>query len=89
LRIKLGKIDHRLSTVAAFAMDVLEQVQRQRARAVEQQNIALLQIEEVALGNLRDQRRHRLARRFRQKTLACEHPGKFGRGGLQFRCRIR
>ena len=42
------QIDHGLAAVAAFAMHVLEQVQRQRARAVEQQHVALLQVVEIA-----------------------------------------
>ena len=49
------EIDHRLAAVAAFAMDVLEQMQRQRARAVEQQHVALLQIVEIAAGELLQQ----------------------------------
>ncbi len=38
------EIDHGLAAVAAFAMHMLEQVQRQRTGAVEQHNITLLQI---------------------------------------------
>ena len=44
------EIHHRLAAVAALAVHVLEQVQRQRARAVEQQDIALLQVVEIAGG---------------------------------------
>ena len=46
------EIDHGLAAVAAFAMHVLEQMQRQRARAVEQQHVALLQVVEIAGGEL-------------------------------------
>ena len=42
------EVDHRLAAVAALAVHVLEQVQRQRARAVEQQHVALLQVVEIA-----------------------------------------
>ena len=49
------EIDHGLAAVAALAMHVLEQMQRQRARAVEQQHVALLQIVEIAAGELSQQ----------------------------------
>ena len=44
------EIHHRLTAVATLAVHVLEQVQRQRARAVEQQDIAFLQAVEIAGG---------------------------------------
>ena len=56
------EIDHRLAAVAAFAMHVLEQMQRQRARAVEQQDVALLQIVEIAGRDFLDQQIERDAR---------------------------
>ena len=49
------QIDHGLAAVAAFAMHVLEQMQRQRARAVEQQDVALLQVVEIAAGDVVEQ----------------------------------
>ena len=50
------EIDHGLAAVAAFAVDVLEQMQRQRLAAVEQQAVTLLQVIEIANGDLLDQR---------------------------------
>ena len=55
------QIDHGLAAVAAFAMDVLEQMQRQRLAAVEQQAVALLQIIEFADRDFLDQRIDRAA----------------------------
>ena len=46
--VELDQVDHRLAPRAALAMHVLEQVQRERARAVEQEDVALLQIVNVA-----------------------------------------
>ncbi len=88
LLVEVGEIDHRLSAFAAFAVDMLEQMQGQRTGAVEQQNIAFLQIEQIAVGDLRDQRRQRLTGRLRHQSLAFEHGGKLRRGGLQLRRRI-
>src|SRR6185312_3794464 len=51
------EVDHGLAAVAALAMNVLEQMQRKRARAVEQEHVALLQVVEVAGGKLRRQLR--------------------------------
>ncbi|CAM5326180.1 hypothetical protein AFEL58S_00857 [Afipia felis] len=49
------QIDHGLAAIAALAMDMLEQMQRQRAAAIEQETIALLQIVEIAGRKLVDQ----------------------------------
>ncbi len=45
------QVDHRLAAVAALAVHMLEQMQRQRARAVEQQDVAFLQVVEIAGGD--------------------------------------
>ena len=57
------QIDHGLAAVAAFAVDVLEQMQRQRLAAVEQQAVALLQVVDA-----RRSRFPRSARRRRRGT---------------------
>ena len=54
------QVDHRLAAIAALAMHMLEQMQRQRARAVEQQDVALLRIEQIAAGEVVDQVDRRL-----------------------------
>ena len=46
-RVDLLQVHHRLAAVARVAVDVLEQVQRRRAAAVEQRDVALLHVEEV------------------------------------------
>ena len=55
LLVQRLEVDHRLAAVAALAVHVLEQMQRQRARAVEQQHVALLQVVEIADGDVVDQ----------------------------------
>src|SRR3972149_4538748 len=54
LLVKALQVDHRLAAVAAFAMHVLEEMQRQRARPIELVNVALLQRIEIAARNLFD-----------------------------------
>jgi hypothetical protein len=70
--IGFEQVDHRAAPVAAFAMDVLEQVQRQGARAVEQQHIALLKIVEVARRQ-RDEQRLQRGRPPRGQQALAEH----------------
>ena len=48
--IQLDQIGHGLPAIAAFAMHMLEQMQRQRAAAVEQREVTLLQFVDVASG---------------------------------------
>ena len=67
--VEVLEIDHRLAAVAAFAVHVLEQMQRQRARAVEQQDVALLQIVEIAGRDLA--RSVREVDRARRAGIAC------------------
>ena len=50
------EIDHGLAAVAAVAMQMLEQMERRRAPAVEQVDITLLGLEQIAVGELVDQR---------------------------------
>ena len=54
--VGLQQIDHRAAALAALAVDMLEEVERQRARTVEKQHEAFLQVEDVALGQLAQQR---------------------------------
>ena len=61
LFVEVLQVDHRLAAIAALAVHVLEQVQRQGARAVEQQDVALLAVEEIVVGDLRDQLPERAA----------------------------
>ncbi len=49
------RIDHGLAAVAAFAVDVLEQVQGERLAAIKQQAIALLQVVDLADCDLLNQ----------------------------------
>src|SRR5690606_39668071 len=49
LGVLVTEIDHRLPALAVVAVNVLEQVQRQRARPVEQFAVGALQVEKVLL----------------------------------------
>src|SRR5690606_34261554 len=49
--------DHRLSALAAVTMDMLEQMKRQRPRAVEQLAVDRLQVEQFVPGEPRQQGR--------------------------------
>src|SRR5690606_41720818 len=53
------QIDHRLAPCPALAMHMLEEVERQRARPVEEQHEPLLQVVEVARRKLAEQRAQR------------------------------
>ena len=61
LLVEFEQVDHCLAAIAALAMDVLEQVQRQRARAVEQQAVTLLQVVEIDDRDFLDQHVERTA----------------------------
>ena len=54
-----GEVDHRLAAVAALAVDMLEQMQRQPPRLVEEVDVALLEVEEVAPAESGGERRKR------------------------------
>ena len=49
------QVHHGLAAVAALAVHVLKQMQRERAGAVEQQHVAFLQVQKVAGGQVVDQ----------------------------------
>ena len=86
------EVDHRLAAVAGFAVDVLEQMERQAARAVEQPDIALLRGQQVADGKPRRHAFDRLEAVPGQKRVfprrggdLARRPGEFGGGILQQR----
>ena len=54
----LGYVAGGVAALAALAVYVLEQVQRQRTGAVEQQHVALLRVVEVGRRDVGDQREH-------------------------------
>ena len=58
-------------------MDMLEEVQRQRPRAIEQQAVALLQIVEIAAGEVVDQPMQLGAFGRRQDGVAVDHLADF------------
>ena len=74
------QIDHGLAAVAAFAVDVLEQMQGERLAAVEQQAIALLQVVEIAGRDFPDQPIDGSAARRRHQFFSVQHRGEFRRG---------
>ena len=81
--IELDQIGHGLTAIAAFAMHVLEQVQRQRAAAIEQREVALLQVVDVASGEFGQQGVDGGALRCRDQALVGERRGDLAGGGLQ------
>ena len=80
------EVHHGLAAVAALAVHVLEQVQRQRAGAVEQQHVALLQIVEIAGGDLFQEALEAVAVPLRQACFRIERRAHLRDGGLQL-CR--
>ena len=82
------EVDHRLAAVAAFAVHVLEDVQRQRTRAVEQQHVALLQIVEIPRGDLLQEALEAIAVELRQAALAIEGSAHLRDRRLQLRRRV-
>ena len=73
------QIDHGLAAVAAFAVDVLVEVQGQRPRPIEQPHIAFLQLVEIALRQVRGQGRERPGDLGRDQRLGDDHvPGLRG-----------
>ena len=67
---------------------MLEQMQRQRARAIEQQDIALLQVVEFSHHKILDERIELATDIGWKQPLALDHRAAFRRGRLQFRSRI-
>ena len=59
--VGLDQTDHCTAAVPAFAMNVLEEIERQRPRAVEEHHITLLQIVEVGVCEAIGQRAQRSA----------------------------
>src|SRR5215472_2348863 len=55
LRIQLLEIDHRLAAVAAFAVKMLKEVQRQCPSSVEQVDIAFFDCQKIVMAKLVDQ----------------------------------
>ncbi len=66
-------------------MHVLEQVQRQRARPVEQQRVALLKVVEIAVGDVLDQPLQRGALMGRDQPLGVERRRELGEDAYDLR----
>ncbi len=81
--IELDQVHHRLATIPALAMDMLEQVQRERTGPVEKQDVAFLRLDRVAGGERVDQAGQRLALRCRQPGLPFENRNEFRQGGQE------
>ena len=82
------QIDHRAAPVAAFAVDMFKEVERQRPRPVEQQHIALLQCVDVVAGHRREQRFHPPAQVGRHKSFTVQNLADRRNGGLKLFARI-
>ena len=81
--VERHQVHHRLAAVAALAVHVLEQVEGERARAVEQQDVALLQVVEVARGDLLQEAVEAVAVLLRQAALGVERGAHLRDGRLQ------
>ena len=82
------QVDHRLAAVAALTVQMLEQVQRQRPAAVEQQHVALLQIEQIARAQLIEQLEEPRPKAARHQPLGVEHAFQLRRAGGKLLARI-
>jgi hypothetical protein len=71
--VQLDEVDHRLTTIPALAVYVLEQMQGQRTRPVEQEDVALLSIEQIAPGKIVDQGIHRCQIAAVEHGLTCKN----------------
>src|SRR5215469_12881082 len=74
--------DHGLASVARFTMDMLEQMQRERAGAIEELNIVGLHIDKITRRNLANQGAHGSAMYWGQHLLCIQRSLKLQRGGL-------
>ncbi len=74
--VDLAELDHRLPAVARFAVHVLVKMQRQRAIAVEERNIALLGVQRRQCRELRDERCERSPMLRRQQRFPIEYDAK-------------
>ncbi len=77
--VERDQVGHRLPAVAAFAVHVLEQMQRQAAAAVEQRDVAFLQVVDVRGGQVGQERAERIT-----EGWCADRLGDFRNAGLQF-----
>ena len=80
--ITVTQIDHGLPPVAAFAVNVLEQVERYRPASVEQADIAFLGIEQVGAGESVQQRLQGGALFAAKQSIIRQRTGQFRHGLL-------
>ena len=72
-RVELLQLHHGLSPVAALPVDVLEQMERERPRPIEEEDVALLDVVEVTLGELGGEPAKRSAPPLGQHALLVEN----------------
>ncbi len=81
--IERDQIRHGLAAISAFPMHMLEEMQRQCAAAIEQSEVALLQLVDVAPGQFSQQGAEGGAQRSRHQALPGQHRRDLAGGGLQ------
>jgi len=86
--IELKQRDHRRPALAAFAVNVLVKVERQRARAVEQPDVAFLDVENVVRREIGREPRESAPDRGGDQGLGVDRLDRDGRKRLHFGGRI-
>ena len=88
LVVNLQQVHHRLTAIPRLAVDVLVQVQRQRAAPVERRHVPLLPFHQVGALQPEHERLQRPAFWFRHQVFLVERFRHLAQRGLYFRLRI-
>ena len=86
--IVIGKVDHGLTAIARFAMDVLEEMHGKAAAAIEQRNITCLQIDQGAGRDFIDELLEIPASRFIDDAFIGNDNGQLTNRLLEIRIRV-
>ncbi len=86
--VNLQQVNHGLTAIPRLAVNVLEQVQGQRAAPIERRHVPLLQFHQVGSFQPVHERPQRPALPFRQQLFPIQYFRHFTQRGLHFRLRI-
>ena len=75
------EVDHGLAAIPAFAVDVLEQMQRQRPGTVEQEYVTFLYVHQVAIAEAVDEFDEAAPRGRIDEAVTLQGRAKLGAGG--------
>ena len=67
------QVDHGLAAIAQFAVAVLVEMQRQRARVIEQRDVTRLRVHQVGAAQIRHERRERAPLGLGQRAFGLEN----------------